>query len=173
MPVVEYLAPAPAVILSPAPVVEYISPVPVVFQTPAPVEGSFAPTPAVSRSPAPAPVVEHFSPAPAVFHAPTDLPAHAGADVRGGGLQGPAPGQGSTPPRGDDVPLPPGWRCVDMVDGRVYQWNVHTDQSQRQSGDEDEDDEEEEEGRRLRRDRWEKVSFSRWVPAHADVPLVP
>ena len=32
-----------------------------------------------------------------------------------------------------------------MVDGRVYQWNVHTDQSQRQSGDEDEDDEEEEE----------------------------
>ena len=61
---------------------------PVVFQTPAPVEGSFAPTPAVSRSPAPAPVVEHFSPAPAVFHAPTDLPAHAGADVRGGGLQG-------------------------------------------------------------------------------------
>ena len=35
-------------------------------------------------------------------------------------------GQGSTAPRGDGLPLPPGWRCVDMDDGRVYYWNVLT-----------------------------------------------
>merc|ERR1711916_273804 len=36
-PVVEYIAPAPAVVAAPAPVVEYIAPAPAVYAAPAPV----------------------------------------------------------------------------------------------------------------------------------------
>ena len=40
------------------------------------------------------------------------------------------PEQSSTSRGGDDRPLHSGWLCVDMVDGRVYYWNVHTRQTQ-------------------------------------------
>ena len=81
-PVVEYIAPGPAVISSPEPVVEYLAPAPAVIQSVTPVMKSSAPAPAVISSPepvleyfAPAPavifsVVESIAPAPAVFQAP-------------------------------------------------------------------------------------------------------
>ena len=65
---VEYISPAPAVILS---VVESIAPTPAVFQAPEPVVESIAPAPTVFR--APAPVVEYLAPALAVFQAPTPV----------------------------------------------------------------------------------------------------
>ena len=70
-PVVEYFAPAPAVISPPELVIEYFSPAPAVFQAPAPSVEFFAPAPAVSE--APAPVTEYFLPGPAVFLAPAPV----------------------------------------------------------------------------------------------------
>merc|ERR1712107_273654 len=63
-PVVEYIAPAPAVYAAPAPVVEYVAPAPAVVAAPAPVVEYIAPAPAVNA--APAPIVEYVAPAPAV-----------------------------------------------------------------------------------------------------------
>ena len=83
---VEFLAPAPAVIPSPAPVVEFFSPAPAELQAPAPMVEFLAPAPAVIPLPAeglhltmpavfhaPAPVLEYISPVPAAFLAPAQL----------------------------------------------------------------------------------------------------
>ena len=63
-PVVEYIAPAPAVIQTPTPVEEYLAPAPSVVQAPTPVVECLAPVPAVFQ--APTPVVESI----AQCHAP-------------------------------------------------------------------------------------------------------
>ena len=85
-PVVEYIAPAPAVYAAPASVDEYIVPAPAVIAAPAPVEMYIAPAPAVYAAPAPveyiAPAtaviaatspVEYIAPAPAVYAAPAPV----------------------------------------------------------------------------------------------------
>ena len=61
-PVVESIAPAPAVFQSPEPVVEYFSPAPAVLHATAPVVDHISPVPGMLRSPAP--VLEHIAPAP-------------------------------------------------------------------------------------------------------------
>ena len=66
MPVVESVAPAPAVSEAPAPGVEHFSPAPAGL-FPVPMVANIAPVPSVSHSPAT--VVEHFSPAPVVSSA--------------------------------------------------------------------------------------------------------
>ena len=129
-PVVEYIAPVPAVYAAPAPSVQSIAPPPVVYATQAPGVVSLAPAPVLSASPAPA---GFFSPAPAVF--------------RVGGLQGSVPGQSSPSRRGHDLPLPSGWRRAEDASGREYCWNVHTRQTRwtpSVTDDEDEDEEDEE-----------------------------
>ena len=66
-PVVESVTHVPA--SSPVPVVDYLAPAPAVFLAPVPTVEYLAPAPAVSESPAP--VVEHISPALAgLFPAP-------------------------------------------------------------------------------------------------------
>ena len=69
-PVVEYVAPAPAVsCAAPASVDEYLAPAPAVtYAAPAPADEFFAPSPAVSCA-MPAPVDEYFAPAPAETYA--------------------------------------------------------------------------------------------------------
>ena len=69
----EYIAPAPAVVLSPTPVVEYIVSAPAVIPSPAPVVESIAPAPVVQT---PTSVVEYLAPAPAVVQAPTATAEH-------------------------------------------------------------------------------------------------
>ena len=66
-PAVEYISPAPAVILSVSPVLESSAPAPGVFPASSPVVEYFAPTPAMF--PASSPVVEYFAPTPAMFPA--------------------------------------------------------------------------------------------------------
>ena len=65
-PVVEYIAPHPAVHVALAPVDEYVAPAPAVCVAPAPVE-YIAPAPAVCAAPSPS--VEYITPAPAVYAA--------------------------------------------------------------------------------------------------------
>ena len=88
-----------------------------------------------------------------------------------GGLPAPL-SESSTSRRGDALPLPSGWRRAETAYGRVYYWHVHTRQTQftpPASDDEDEDEEDED----LDELDDTQSRFPRWVPAHADVPVVP
>ena len=157
---VEYIAPAPAVVLSPSPVVEFVAPAPTLSEAPAPGVESLSHAPVLSEAPAPGGC---FSPAPAVF--------------RVGGLQVSVPGQSSTSRRRHDLPLPSGWRRADDASGRVYYWHVHTRQTRwtppvlvDEEEDEDEDEDEKDE------DMDESHGTESRFPAgfrHADVPVVP
>ena len=74
-PVVEYVAPTPAVTYAaPAPVVGYVAPAPAVtYAAPAPVMDYVAPAPSVTYA-APAPVIDYVAPAPSVtFAAPAPV----------------------------------------------------------------------------------------------------
>ena len=160
-PVVEFIDPIPAVShAAPAPVVEFIDPTPAVScaSSAAPVVVFGTPAPAVSLA-APAPVVDSFDPTPVVSCAASASKAISPATVLSQSpapvvdwrrLHGSVPEQSSIACRGDDLSLPSRWRRQDMVDGRVYYWNVHTRQTQWQppvlvSCDVEEDDESEEE----------------------------
>ena len=164
----ENIAHAPAVLHSPTPVVEYTAPAPAVTHSPTLVVESFAPAPALSEAPAPG--VELFSPAPAVLprgdevtllfrkttecrpqlgvHARMTRPLHFAfkAYCRRFGLQE------SQVRFSCDGLLSPD-HSPDQLGLRGGRGGGRR--------------------RRLRRVRWDGVSFSLWVPAHADVPVVP
>ena len=97
-PVVEYISPAPAGSLL-VQVVENIAPAPAVIQSPAPVVRHISLVPTVFHTPAP--VMEFSSPVPAVFPA-TDVAARVRAEAHVGGLQSSVPEQSSSAHRGDE-----------------------------------------------------------------------
>ena len=222
-PVVEYVAPAPAVVHSPTPVVEYIVSAPAVIPSPAPVVESIAPA-LVVQAPAPvvesvapalvvqapAPVVKDVAPAPAVLQAPTPVhctracscpSAIASGEVscsRAGLVRSAsarwvfchlrqlcfvlvevfkALSQDRVPPLIVDMIF------LSLLGGSVCYWHVHTRQTRwtppvsedevENEEDEEDDEVEDEEDEDMDEIYRTESRFSRWVPTHADVPVVP